>query len=86
MRIAVVSDTYGNPTAFEAVLADLLDTSPDLILHGGDLPHGGARPKAALGQFPVRKTSTRVSARHAWRRAPLKNVWSWWLGDCFQAL
>jgi len=44
MRIAIVSDIHGNLTAFEAVLADLHQTSPDLILHGGDLPHGGASP------------------------------------------
>jgi putative phosphoesterase len=37
MRIAVVSDIHGNRTAFEAVLADLRETAPDLILHGGDL-------------------------------------------------
>jgi predicted phosphodiesterase len=44
MRIAVVSDIHGNRTAFEAVLADLRQTSPDLILHGGDLAHAGAGP------------------------------------------
>ncbi len=44
MRIAIVSDIHGNLTAFEAVLADLRRTSPDLILHGGDLPHGGSSP------------------------------------------
>jgi putative phosphoesterase len=44
MRIAIVSDIHGNRTAFEAVLADLRQTSPDLILHGGDLPHGGSSP------------------------------------------
>ena len=44
MRVAVVSDIHGNLTAFEAVLADLRQASPDLILHGGDLPHGGASP------------------------------------------
>jgi predicted phosphodiesterase len=44
MRIAIVSDIHGNRTAFEAVLADLGQTSPDLILHGGDLPQGGASP------------------------------------------
>ena len=42
MRIAVVSDVHGNITAFEAVLADLRETAPDLILHGGDLVHGGS--------------------------------------------
>jgi putative phosphoesterase len=44
MRIAVVSDIHGNRTAFEAVLADLRDTAPDLILHGGDLADAGSSP------------------------------------------
>jgi predicted phosphodiesterase len=44
MRIAIVSDIHGNRTAFEAVLADLRHTSPDLILHGGDLAASGANP------------------------------------------
>jgi putative phosphoesterase len=44
MRIAVLSDIHGNRTALEAVLADLRETSPDLILHGGDLADAGASP------------------------------------------
>lgn len=44
MRIAIVSDIHGNRTAFEAVLADLREVSPDLILHGGDLADTGASP------------------------------------------
>ena len=44
MRIAVVSDIHGNLTAFEAVLADLRQTSPDLIFHGGDLADSGSSP------------------------------------------
>jgi predicted phosphodiesterase len=44
VRIAIVSDIHGNRTAFEAVVADLRMASPDLILHGGDLAHGGASP------------------------------------------
>lgn len=44
MRTAVVSDIHGNRTAFEAVLADLRETAPDLILHGGDLADSGASP------------------------------------------
>jgi predicted phosphodiesterase len=44
MRIAIVSDIHGNLTALEAVITDLRRAAPDLILHGGDLPHGGARP------------------------------------------
>ena len=44
MRVAIVSDIHGNRTAFEAVLADLRQTAPDLILHGGDLADAGASP------------------------------------------
>jgi predicted phosphodiesterase len=44
MRIAIVSDIHGNLTAFEAVLNDLRQTSPDLILHGGDLAQAGSSP------------------------------------------
>jgi predicted phosphodiesterase len=44
VRIAIVSDIHGNRTAFEAVLADLKRTSPDFILHGGDLADGGSSP------------------------------------------
>jgi Icc-related predicted phosphoesterase len=31
MRVAVVSDLHGNLTAFEAVLADVRQCSPDLV-------------------------------------------------------
>jgi predicted phosphodiesterase len=44
MRIAIVSDIHGNLTAFEAVLADLRLTAPDLIFHGGDLADAGSNP------------------------------------------
>lgn len=45
MRIAVVSDVHGNRRAFEAVLADLRQVAPDLVLHGGDLAANGAHPE-----------------------------------------
>src|ERR1700674_3028194 len=51
MRIAIVSDIHGNRTAFEAVLADLRQTSPDLILHGGDLADGGANPTGIVDRI-----------------------------------
>ena len=44
MRIAIISDIHGNRTAFEAVLADLRHTSPDLVIHGGDLADAGSSP------------------------------------------
>ena len=51
MRIAIVLDIHGNRTAFEAVLADLRETSPDLIFHGGDLADGGASPVEIVDQI-----------------------------------
>jgi putative phosphoesterase len=44
MRIAVISDIHGNRIAFDAVVADLREISPDLIFHGGDLADGGSSP------------------------------------------
>lgn len=48
MRIAIISDIHGNLTALEAVLADLRETSPDLIFHGGDLAHAGSSPAEVI--------------------------------------
>src|ERR1700686_681540 len=51
MRIAILSDIHGNRTAFEAVLADLKQTAPDLTLHGGDLSDAGASPVEIVDQI-----------------------------------
>jgi len=51
MRVAIVSDIHGNLTAFEAVLADLRRTSPDVVLHGGDLADGGASPREIVDRI-----------------------------------
>jgi predicted phosphodiesterase len=51
MRIAIVSDIHGNRTAFEAVLVDLRQTAPDLILHGGDLADSGSSPVEIADQI-----------------------------------
>ena len=48
MRVAIVSDIHGNRRAFEAVLADLRQVVPDLVLHGGDLAYGGAHPAETI--------------------------------------
>jgi predicted phosphodiesterase len=44
LLVAVVTDIHGNLTAFEAVLADIRQLSPDLVLHGGDLADPGSNP------------------------------------------
>lgn len=47
MRIAVIADTHGNLAALEAVLADLREQSPDLIVNLGDLFTGPFDPAGA---------------------------------------
>jgi putative phosphoesterase len=44
VRIAVVSDVHGNLRAFDAVLKDLKEVAPDVVVHGGDLAANGAHP------------------------------------------
>jgi 3',5'-cyclic AMP phosphodiesterase CpdA len=51
MRIAVVSDIHGNLTALEAVIADVRQAAPDLVLHGGDLADGGSSPCAVVDRI-----------------------------------
>ena len=48
MRFAVVTDIHGNLTALEAVIADLEQVGPDLVVQGGDLVAGGHRPVEVL--------------------------------------
>jgi predicted phosphodiesterase len=50
MRVAIVSDIHGNRRAFQAVLVDLRQVAPDLVLHGGDLAAGGAHPADIIDQ------------------------------------
>ncbi len=54
MRVAILSDLHGNRRAFEAVLDDLEQVAPDLILHGGDLAAGGAHPADIIDQVRSR--------------------------------
>lgn len=46
MRIAVLSDTHGNLTAFEAVLADIDARGVDQVIHLGDVAGKGPRGSA----------------------------------------
>lgn len=51
MRVAILSDIHGNRTAFEAVLKDVREMSPDLVLHGGDLADSGSAPVEVVDQI-----------------------------------
>jgi predicted phosphodiesterase len=50
MRVAIVSDIHGNRRAFEAVVADLRQLAPDVVVHGGDLAAGGTHPAEIIDQ------------------------------------
>jgi predicted phosphodiesterase len=51
VRVAIVSDIHGNFTALEAVVSDIKTTSPDLVVHGGDLVTGGPQPAEVIGRI-----------------------------------
>lgn len=50
MRVAIVTDVHGNRRAFAAVLTDLRQVAPDLVVQGGDLAYGGAHPAEIIDQ------------------------------------
>jgi len=51
MRVAVVTDIHGNRRALHAVLRDLKQVAPDLVLHGGDLAFGGTHPGEIIDEI-----------------------------------
>jgi predicted phosphodiesterase len=48
MRVAIFSDVHGNLTALEAVLANMDEQAPDVVVFAGDLCVFGARPAECL--------------------------------------
>jgi putative phosphoesterase len=51
MRIAIVSDVHGNLLALEAVIADLAEVRPDMVVQGGDLALGGPHPAEVVDRI-----------------------------------
>ena len=50
-RIAVISDIHANLTALEAVIADLRNVAPDVVIQGGDVVGGGPRPAEVIDRL-----------------------------------
>jgi hypothetical protein len=44
-------DIDGNLTALEAVIADLPEARPEMVVHGGDLVGGGSRPAEVIDRI-----------------------------------
>lgn len=51
MRVAILSDVHGNLTALDAVLEDVRDAAPDVVLLGGDLADAGASPAEVIDRL-----------------------------------
>jgi len=51
MKLAILSDVHGNLVALEAVVADLEQVRPDLVVHGGDLAFRGPRPAECVDRI-----------------------------------
>lgn len=48
MKIGLVSDIHGNTVAFDAVVADMADAPPDVVVCLGDIAAGGPDPVGAI--------------------------------------
>jgi predicted phosphodiesterase len=74
MRLAVIADVHGNLLALEAVIADLRQASPDLIVNLGDLisgpfdPPGAADAQIALACPTLRGNHDRWVSENSSRR------------------
>ncbi|HSR25641.1 MAG TPA: metallophosphoesterase family protein, partial [Candidatus Eisenbacteria bacterium] len=89
-KVAIVADVHGNLVALEAVLADLEQARPDLVVHGGDLAFNGPRPAecvdrvrelgwpGVMGNMDQALDSHRRHPRVGWaaeRIGPERNAW-----------
>ncbi|NOU96673.1 YfcE family phosphodiesterase [Paenibacillus sp. LMG 31456] len=64
MRLAVISDTHGNGVAFEAVINDLRQQSPDAVVFLGDLVMRGPQPVECLELLNSLDPLTSIRGNH----------------------
>lgn len=74
MRIAVISDMHGNATAFEPVIEDLKQQSPDCIVCLGDIVMRGPQPVECIEM--VRSLNPFVTIRGNYDDKFLKPEWT----------
>jgi Icc-related predicted phosphoesterase len=71
-RVAVLSDVHGNAVAFEAVLEEVAEAEPDLVVCGGDLTWGPlpeeTRVLAEGIEQPVRSTCAATRSERSKRQ------------------
>lgn len=85
MRVAVLSDVHGNAYALEAVLKEVREAAPDLIVNLGDQVEGSANPalayqlQASLKAAEVRGNNEEKLWRGG-RRNSLGKKFQAWLG------
>lgn len=58
MRLAILADIHGNVLALEAVLADLRETAPDLVVNLGDCASGPLWPRETIELLMARDWPT----------------------------
>lgn len=61
MRIALISDVHGNTVALDAVLADMNQQRPEVVVCLGDIVAGGPDPGGAVDR--VAENALRRSSR-----------------------
>lgn len=86
LRIAIISDVHGNAFALQAVLKELQQAAPDVIVNLGDQIEGAAHPalayqlQASLGAVEVRGNNEEKLWPNG-RRSPMSREYGAWLEE-----
>jgi predicted phosphodiesterase len=64
MRIAAFSDVHGNTPALRAVLSEILELDPDVVVNLGDVASGGVDPRGTLDLLGTRPDFVTVRGNH----------------------